>query len=152
MIYICLGLVPFAVDLLPKGITADITRPGVPYLVGLLMGVIQVLAGAAGAVLDIFFQKSELDRRAIVATKAMGQTIAHFLRMFYFGSFAAAYATPVPWWAYAGGVVLAIVGASLAARVLERMTDRQFRRWSYILIYAISIVFVVRGVWLLADG
>ena len=32
MLYISLGLIPFATDLLPKRLTPDITRPGAPYI------------------------------------------------------------------------------------------------------------------------
>ena len=63
MLYIGLGLIPFAADLLPKRLTPDITRPGAPYICGAFIIVLQLLAGAAGHILDIFFQKSQLDRK-----------------------------------------------------------------------------------------
>ena len=65
--------------------------------------------GAAGNVLDVFFQQSKLDRKAIVATKAVTQAVAHALRVAYFGSFAEAFATPLPWWLFAGAIALALL-------------------------------------------
>src|SRR6185436_1958062 len=47
-VYLTLGLLPFAADLLPKRVSLDITRPGVPYAAGALIIVLQLLAGAAG--------------------------------------------------------------------------------------------------------
>jgi uncharacterized membrane protein YfcA len=148
MLYIGLGLMPFAVDMLPKGLTPDISRPGGPYVCGVIILVLQLVAGAAGHVLDLFFQKSGLGRREIVGTKAVCQTAGHVLRIAYFGSFASAYDASIPWWAYAGALVFAITGTWAAGLVLERMTDQYFRLWSRRLIVGISAVYLVRGLWL----
>ena len=79
--YVGLGALPFLVRLLPKSLDPDIERPGAPYLCGAVIMVTQLLAGAAGNVLDVFFQQSKLDRKTIVATKAVTQALAHALRV-----------------------------------------------------------------------
>jgi uncharacterized membrane protein YfcA len=56
----------------------------------------------------------------------------------------------VPWWALVAALTLAFLGTSLAARVLERMTDADFRAWSRRIVFAVATVFLVRGAWLLA--
>src|SRR5262245_53079458 len=81
MLYLRLGLIPFAADLLPKKLTPDITRPGAPYICGAFIIVLQLMAGAAGHILDIFFQKSRLDRKTIVGTKAVTQVAGHLYRI-----------------------------------------------------------------------
>ena len=86
-LYLTLGLLPFAAELVPKRVSLDITRPGVPYFAGALIIVLQLMAGAAGHILDVFFQKSRLDRKTIVATKAVTQVTGHVYRIIYFGSF-----------------------------------------------------------------
>lgn len=149
-IYLGLGLIPFAANLLPKSLTPDITRPGVPYVSGAFILTLQLFAGAAGHILDIFFQKSLLDRKTIVATKAVTQVAGHGYRIAYFGSFAAAFDTSIPMWAYAGAIALAITGTTLAGRVLMRMTDDGFRAWSKRITMAVAVTFLVRGVLLLA--
>ncbi len=100
-LYLTLGLLPFAADLLPKRVSLDITRPGVAYGAGALIIVLQLLAGAAGHILDVFFQRSPLDRKTIVATKAVTQVTSHVYRIIYFGSFAAAYDDSIALWEYA---------------------------------------------------
>lgn len=152
IVYLGLGLIPFAADLLPRRWTPDITRPGAPYFCGGFIMVLQLLAGAAGHILDVFFQKSRLDRKTVVATKAVTQVGGHMFRIAYFGSFAAAFDVSLPWYLYVGAVALAILGTSLAARVLERMTDESFRAWSRWVVIAVSVVFLARGLWLLAVG
>lgn len=149
-IYLGLGLIPFAADLLPKSLTPDITRRGAPYVCGAFIILLQLLAGAAGHILDVFFQKSELDRKTIVATKAVTQVTGHLYRIAYFGSFGAAFDTSIPLWAYAAAIALAFGGTSLAALVLLRMTDAGFRLWSRRITVGVSVTYLARGVWLVA--
>jgi uncharacterized membrane protein YfcA len=144
-IYLGLGLIPFAAYVLPKSLTPDITRPGMPYICGAFILVLQLLAGAAGHILDIFFQKSQLDRKTIVATKAVTQVAGHGFRIAYFGSFAAAFDTSIPAWAYVGAIALAVTGTTLAGQVLMRMTDEGFRAWSKRITMAVAVTYLVRG-------
>ncbi len=74
--------------------------------------------------------------------------IAHLFRIAYFGSFAAAFAVEIPWWVYVAAVVLAIIGTTVAASVLERMTDTSFRRWSKRVVLTVSTIYILRGLWL----
>ena len=152
VVYIGLGLIPFAAEALPRRFQPDITRPGGPYICGVVIMVLQLIAGAAGHILDMFFQKSGLDRRQIVGTKAVCQTIAHLFRVLYFGSFAGAFSVAIPWWAFAGALALAFAGTTLASYVLERMTDADFRTWSRRIIFAVAVTFLARGLWLLVAG
>ena len=62
-----------------------------PYVAGAFIIVLQLLAGAAGHILDVFFQRSQLDRKTIVGTKAVTQVAGHLYRIAYFGSFEAAF-------------------------------------------------------------
>jgi len=149
-LYFTLGLLPFAADLVPKRVSLDITRPGVPYVAGALIIVLQLMAGAAGHILDVFFQKSQLDRKTIVATKAVTQVMGHVYRIIYFGSFGATFDTSIPWWVYLAAVALTLTGTSLAATVLTRMTDDGFRMWSRRVTLSVSVTYIARGLWLVA--
>jgi uncharacterized membrane protein YfcA len=146
-VYLALGLMPFAVELLPVGYRPNIEWRGMPFLTGILTTIIQVLAGVGGLFLDIFFQKSMLDRKTTNATKAVVQSLSHVVRVAYFGSVAGFH--QVPFWAVVPAIGLAIAGTSLAPFVIERMTDHGFRRWTRVVIYAVSTVYLVRGAWLL---
>src|SRR3954471_14664592 len=55
MVYLSLGLMPFAVELLPASMRPNIEWRGVPFVTGILTTVIQVLSGVGGLFLDIFF-------------------------------------------------------------------------------------------------
>lgn len=44
----------------------------------------QLAAGASGPLLDVFYLNTKLDRLAIVATKALTQTLGHLLKLGYY--------------------------------------------------------------------
>ena len=112
--------------------------------------VIQILAGVGGLFLDIFFQKSTLDRKTTNATKAVAQTFSHVVRALYFGSLSGV--GDVPLGRPGRRSVLAIAGTSLAPYVIERMTDHGFRQWTRAIIFAISAVYLARAAWLFWHG
>src|ERR1044071_1905227 len=143
-VYLGLGLMPFAIEILPKQARPNIEWRGVPFFTGVLTTVIQLMTGVGGLFLDIFFQKSMLDRKTTIATKAVTQTFSHVVRAVYFGSFAGV-ADAVPWWTYGPAIALSIAGTSLAAILLERMTDVGFRQWTRRVIFAVSLIYLVRG-------
>jgi len=150
LVYLMLGALPFAVEALPASWRPNIEWRGVPLVTGVLTTIIQFMAGAGGLFLDIFFQKSRLDRKSTNATKAVTQTFSHLLRGLYFGSLAGVGELSVALWGPA--VVVAIIGAMLAPYVLERMTDDSFRQWTRGIIFAIAVVYLIRGGWILWYG
>jgi hypothetical protein len=149
VVYLGLGLLPFAIELLPIRARPNIEWRGVPFVTGVLTTIIQLLTGVGGLFLDIFFQKSALDRKTTIATKAVTQTFSHVVRTVYFGSFVGI-VDAVPLWTYLPAILLSVAGTTLAARVLERMTDVGFRQWTRRVIFAVSAIYLVRGVMLLA--
>jgi uncharacterized membrane protein YfcA len=146
MVYLALGLMPFAIEALPAAMRPHIEWKGVPFLTGIATTVIQILAGVGGLFLDIFFQKSMLDRKTTNATKAVAQTFSHIGRIIYFGTLSGV--GDVSLWATVPAILLAIAGTSLAPFVLERMTDHGFRQWTRAIILAISAVYLIRAGWL----
>lgn len=151
-IYLGMGLMPFLVELLPHRLQPHIERRGAPLFCGALVMACQLLAGAAGNILDLFFNKSDLDRKAIVATKAATQTLAHILRVLYFGSLSMEALAELPWWIHLGCILLAFTGTSIATRVLNAMSDTNFKTWSRLIILAVSGLYILRGVMLAFNG
>jgi uncharacterized protein len=143
MIYLSLGSMPFALEALPRSMRPNIEWRGVPFVTGVLTTIVQVLAGVGGLFLDVFFQKSMLDRKTTNATKATVQSLSHVVRAGYFLSLFGP--ASVPTWAIAPSVVLALAATALAPLVIERMTDHGFRQWSRAIIFAVSAVYLFRG-------
>jgi uncharacterized membrane protein YfcA len=149
-VYLLLGLMPFVVEALPASMRPNIEWRGVPFFTGVVTTVVQILSGVGGLALDIFFQKSTLDRKTTNATKAVAQTFSHVVRAVYFGTLSGLGDLPV--WATGPAILLAIAGTSLAPLVIERMTDHGFRQWTRWIILAISAVYLVRAAWLFWQG
>lgn len=149
VIYIGLGIMPFAIGLLPKRRAPDISRGWGAYVSGVLVVGLQILAGPSGVVLDVFFQNTNLNRKAVVATKAALQASSLLLRLAYFGSLVTAFAVMLPWFVVASIVAVSVTGTCLAGLVLGRLTDATFRLWGGRIVMAVAVLFLIRGVWLM---
>ncbi len=93
------------------------------------------MVGVAGPLIDSFFVRSRLDRRSIVGTKAVIQTLSHVLKVaFYGGSFGTADVptTAVSLALLAFAASIAVLGTVIGGRILDRLSDRTFlilTRW-----------------------
>jgi uncharacterized membrane protein YfcA len=150
-VYLLLGLMPFIVEIVPAEARPNIEWRGVPFITGMLTTVIQFVSGVGGVFLDMFFQKSMLDRKTTLATKAVVQTASHVLRAVYFLSLGSL-GENVGVWSVLVSIACAIGGTALAPLVIERMTDHGFRQWTRVLVLSISAIYVVRGVLLYWHG
>jgi uncharacterized membrane protein YfcA len=154
-VYLCLGITPFLARLLPRERAPDVRRKGAPLLVGAMVTTLHILAGVSGAVLDMFFLARDLDRRLVVATKAMTQSLGHGVKFAYFTLVAVAplkvepatisRALDVPLLAYGMAAGLAICGTTLAAPVLRRFSNDAFQTWSRRLVLGIGAIYLVQG-------
>ncbi len=152
VVYLGLGLTPLIVDLLPKHFTPSIEKRGLAFICGLIVMVLQISFSAGGNVLDAFFQKSTLTRHVTVATKAIMQLFAQAGRFVYFGLAALQGDEYIPWSMLIIYIGITFAGGSAAAGVLNRMSDANFRKGTRFLIWALSLIYVLRGLWLLTDS
>ena len=113
-----------------------------PFITGVLTTVIQVLAGVGELFLDIFFQKSLLDRKTTNATKATVQALSHIVRIAYFGTVSGL--ANVPKLALIPALALAVTATSLAplARAHDRSRLPAVDAADH---YAVSMVYLFRG-------
>jgi uncharacterized membrane protein YfcA len=146
-VYLLLGAMPFAIEVLPLRARPNIEWRGMPFVTGFLTTVVQFMAGVGGPFLDVFFQKSMLDRKTTLASKAVVQTFSHVLRGAYFGSFGTVQAFANPW-PYGAAILVAIAGTSITPLIIERMTDHGFRQWTRAIILTVSGIYLARGGWL----
>lgn len=148
LVLIALGLTPFLALAIPRRHVPQVTDRGGAQLCGVLNTSMQFVAGVSGPLLDVFFIRTEMDRRAVVATKAACQACAHLAKLVYFGQ-ALSGEHPVPAGVMALSVVAAMAGTSLSKFVLERLSDQQFRRWTQTLVMVIGAVYLGQGTYLL---
>lgn len=148
-----LGLTPFVGLALPERLVLDVKKRGHPFACGIVTTGLQLIAGVSGPILDLFFVRSAMDRRAVVATKASTQSLGHIIKIVYFGGLVgAAQRGSIDFWVGAMMMALAIVGTTLSRRVLEKLTDASFRQWTRWTVMATGVVYLSTGAWLLAIG
>jgi uncharacterized membrane protein YfcA len=153
LIYILLGMISILNDNLPKKFILNITKPFMAFSSGFTLMLLQIFAGVSGTLLDSFFQKSDLDRKSIVATKAAISFSLHILRTIYFylaGNISGETFSFQN--IYAIGAFTAIVSTSLASVVLHKMTNHGFKRWSKLIIRIISLFYIIYGSYLLVKA
>ena len=126
--------------------------PILALLAGFIVMILQIVVGAAGNVLDMFFQASPLGRHAIVATKAAIQTAAQVMRFAYFGAIAFAEGAEAPLAWFVVWALLTFAGGSASTRLLESLSEKNFRLWTRRVIWLLSAIYVARGLWLLWTG
>ena len=151
VVLIILGIMPFIAVAIPESFAPRADRAGGAEIAGLVGTALQLISGVSGPILDIFFVRTLMDRRAVVATKAACQVVTHLSKLVYFGGMTGGGDALSPL-ILAVAVTTAVIGTSASRIVLERMTDVQFRRWTRGLVMAIGAVYVAQGIAVLMHG
>ncbi len=144
-----LGVSPFLLRLLPGALRPDPLRAAHGLVCGAASMMLMLLTGVSGPLVDRFFLGGALDRREVVATKAACQVFGHAGKLAYFGALVADPAQLDPVMA-ALAVACSVLGTTAARRVLEALTEAQFRLWASRLITAIACCTLLQGGALLA--
>jgi uncharacterized membrane protein YfcA len=147
---IVMGLTPFVTLALPESLHLNVERRGHPFACGAVCAFLSLTAGISGPILDVFFVRSKMGRHGVVATKAMTQSFTHLMKIAYFGGIVAATdrGAVEPWLA-GMMVLLAFAGTSLSKRVLERMDDASFRKWTKVTVMTLGVFYLGSGIALL---
>ncbi|UPT64213.1 MAG: sulfite exporter TauE/SafE family protein [Hyphomonadaceae bacterium JAD_PAG50586_4] len=154
-VYLLLGLVP-GLAWLPKGrFNLDAAQPTHAIACGLSVTGLNVLAGVSGPLLDVFFVRTALTRHAIVATKAATQAFSHSVKMVFYGApmLGAMQASGLPsWYFFVIAAPLAMLGAYLGGKVLDRMSDVNFLKWTRWIVTAVGVLYLAQAVSLFAQN
>lgn len=144
-----IGLMPILVWVPKRWFHLDANRASHALFCGIASGGLTIAAGVSGPLIDIFFVRSHMDRRQIVATKAMIQVVAHSIKIiFYLG--AAMALSAGEWSVILIAAPFAIFGTHTGNRILHRLTDANFRTWTRWIVTGIGIFYFAQGVFLLS--
>lgn len=149
VVFLGLGLAPFVARLLPVSLM-DFQRPYAAVFCGFNVAAGQLLAGAAGPLLDVAFLRTMLTRKQVVATKAVTQVFSHLLKLVYFvPAIESGHITPL---LALSLLVATLVGTRLGTYVLHRMSDESFRRYTRLLVYGIGVAYLCKAALLAAES
>lgn len=153
-VYLLLGLVP-GLAWLPKGrFNLDAAKPSHAIACGLSVTGLNVLAGVSGPLLDVFFVRTALTRHAIVATKAATQAFSHTVKMIFYGApmLGALQTSGLPaWHFFVIAAPLAMLGAYLGGKVLDRLSDVNFLKYTRWIVTILGLIYLAQAVCLFAQ-
>lgn len=148
MVYLLLGCVSMLVWLPKTLLDLDIQKRYQAEGAGFVVQALNTVAGVAGPLLDQFFVHTDMTRHAIVATKAVTQVMAHLVKIIFWSVpvvMAAGVQALPPWWLIALAAPLSMTGTTLGGKVLNRMSDVNFKKGMKYLVTVIGIVMLARA-------
>jgi len=153
LVIFALGLLPFIAWAVPKELSLDVTKPTIGVLAGGVVVGTNLIAGVGGPLLDIFFQRVEMTRHQVVATKAVAQTIGHISKIIFFGGLLVSFNTEnwpnLTFLIFA--IILSVIGTTLGKKVLDIIDDAIFFRWTQLIVLSVGGIFIIRGLFLLTQ-
>jgi uncharacterized protein len=148
---IAIGLMPILVWIPKHWLALDANKPLHAFFCGFFGGGLNLAVGVAGPTIDIFFIRTQMDRRVVIATKAAVQVISHAVKVVFYSTLATAMAWG-DWMLVLVAAPLAVAGTNLGYHILQRMSDDGFRQWTRWIVTAIGVFYLFRGVSLLAGS
>jgi uncharacterized membrane protein YfcA len=154
LLFLLLGLVPGLTWLPQRWINLDAARPPQAFVAGLSVTGLNLTAGVAGPLLDIFFVRTELTRHAIVATKAATQIFAHLAKVIVYGAplLSGGGGKLPPLWVFGLAVPLSMAGTVAGGAILNRINDVDFKRWTRLIVTATGVGYLLQAARLLLHG
>jgi uncharacterized protein len=146
-LYLLMGLVPGLVWLPQGWVKVDASRPSQAYVCGLSVTGMNLTAGVAGPLLDVFFVRTALTRHEIVATKAATQVFSHLMKIAVYGAplIASGGKGVPPWWVFALAVPLSMLGTAAGGVLLNRLSDVDFKRYLRLILTVIGAVYLAQA-------
>ena len=149
LVLILVGAFPWLARYSKRLSGLDITQPTTSAIAGVAVTSAQLLAGASGPLLDVFYLRAQLTREEIVASKALTQALGHIIKIIYYGfivgSLFATEAELAAWFVLAA-MALAVLGTRIGTWILARWNDRDFQKVSQTIILTIATVCIAQGV------
>lgn len=154
-LFLFMGLLPALLWLPQDWIRLDAAKPAQALVSGVLVTAVNLTAGVAGPLLDIFFVRTALTRHVIVATKAATQVFAHLAKIIVYGGLMLRSqdgAGMPPLWLFAAAIPLSLLGTAAGGRILDRMTDINFKRYTRLIVTAVGVLYLIQAGQLFLSG
>ena len=153
IVLILIGSFPWLGRAVPKLRGLDVTRRLTGVACGVSVTTAQLLAGASGPLLDVFYLNSDLNRYQVIANKAFTQTIGHIIKLGYYGTLLSIGAGGLAngldgnltWWLVLGAMATATLGARIGTSLLHRVNEVQFRRITGWIVLALGALCMFKG-------
>ena len=151
VVLVLIGLFPVLSQTIPRLGGFDITRPSTSLICGASVTTTQLLAGASGPILDVFYVNSPLNRYQIIATKAFTQTLGHIVKCAYYimivasADFSISRNTDLSVGILFFSVLMAILGARIGTYFLRYVNEEQFTKLTRKIILILGLLCIAKG-------
>ena len=143
-VLLALGLLPYIAWALPKNAALDVTKKPIGLLAGMVVVATNLLAGVGGPLLDVFFQRVDMTRHQVVATKAVAQSLGHISKVIFFGFLTVSASNDWPMlWLVLIAMTASVTGTTLGKKILDMINDEIFFLWTQRILLSVGAVFIV---------
>ena len=150
-VLLALGILPYIAWAMPNNLAFDVTKTPIGILAGMVVVGTNLLAGVGGPLLDVFFQRVEMTRHQVVATKAVAQFLGHVSKVIFFGGLAVTSSAenwPV-FWLLITAMIVSVIGTTLGKKILDRINDKTFFSWTQRIMLTAGAVMIARAIYLI---
>lgn len=149
-VLLALGLLPYIAWALPKNAALDVSKKAMGVVAGMVVVGSNLLSGTGGPLLDIFFQRVDMTRHQVVATKAVAQSLGHISKIIFFGFLATSTLNVWPSLSLTlTAMVASIVGTTLGKKILDKIDDETFFLWTQSILLTIGALFIAYALYLM---
>lgn len=150
-VLLALGLLPYIAWALPKNAALDVSKKPIGLLAGMVVVATNLLAGVGGPLLDIFFQRVDMTRHQVVATKAVAQSLGHISKVIFFGFLTVSASNDWPvLWLVLIAMTASVTGTTLGKKILDKINDEIFFLWTQRILLSVGAVFIVYALYLIS--
>ena len=149
-VLLVLGFLPYIAWAFPKNNSLDVSKKPIGILAGMVVVGSNLLSGTGGPLLDIFFQRVNMTRHQVVATKAVAQSLGHISKIIFFGFLTTSKFNTWPsFWLIFFAVIASVIGTTLGKIILDKIDDRTFFVWTQSILLTIGAVFIAYALYLM---
>ena len=151
-VLLALGILPYIAWVMPSNLALDVTKTPIGILAGTIVVGTNLLAGVGGPLLDVFFQRVEMTRHQVVATKAVAQFLGHVSKVIFFGGLAASSSSEnwPAFWLLIIAMAVSVIGTTLGKRVLDKINDKTFFSWTQRIMLTVGGIMIARAFYLIS--
>ena len=150
-VLLALGLLPYIAWALPKNAALDVSKKPIGLLAGMVVVATNLLAGVGGPLLDVFFQRVDMTRHQVVATKAVAQSLGHISKVIFFGFLTVSASNDWPvLWLVLIAMTASVTGTTFGKKILDKINDEIFFLWTQRILLSVGAVFIIYALYLIS--
>jgi uncharacterized membrane protein YfcA len=150
-VLLALGLLPYVAWALPKNAALDVSKKPIGLLAGIVVVATNLLAGVGGPLLDVFFQRVDMTRHQVVATKAVAQSLGHISKVIFFGFLTVSASNDWPeLWLVLIAMTASVTGTTLGKKILDKINDEIFFLWTQRILLSVGAIFIIYAIYLIS--